>query len=537
MANMIDDEITKDDEGKLSIIELYDIENVKRKLSFQVAVALCKLRSSELNEIIADFPFSYPALLDLRDSALKTDRFSSIQDTLSSIFDRLLHPGVTTATILQKFVDAVRASIVLDPTFKLYESITDMTRSYLRGRADSMRCIVEKLYSETLDVTTFNENAPPPLIVDPPPPNVPPTVVTWPVHASENVIPAPPPHTPTLLQPLLQDRFDLTQTLIDLSNSKESFVTELQSFLASRFLSPTQPNTSVDITVEMRRFDRLRAYFDDGKLGNCEVMIKDVYESAYYRQRAGMLGGRVAPTVLSRHYWPGLDDSNAVQHPPPPVRFHQYMRAFEGTYAELRRGRTLDWIMELGCVEVVVTTNSGLEVECSLTQLEFAVLCQFQERGRWTVPEMAACFREGLAGKVEEAMAMWVEKGVVVKQGGVAGALVYVSVDAADGHGAAFGDEDAIDDEMDVEDLDAGMIDVNNPVLGPGAPVSSTAAIDNVINPSFAYVLAMLTNLGPMGIDRIHQILGQFCEPYEDAGVTTHDLQGYLMRKIAGGEL
>ena len=62
---------------------------------------------------------------------------------------RLLHPGANTSQIIDIYVATIKTLKILDPTGILLESISEPIKDYLRGRHDTVRCIVGSLTDDT----------------------------------------------------------------------------------------------------------------------------------------------------------------------------------------------------------------------------------------------------------------------------------------------------------------------------------------------------------------------------------------------------
>jgi len=64
-----------------------------------------------------------------------------------SLEGRLLHPGATTSQILQVYMNAVKVLRVIDDSTNdngLLDVVTGGVRAYLRGRTDTVRCIITR---------------------------------------------------------------------------------------------------------------------------------------------------------------------------------------------------------------------------------------------------------------------------------------------------------------------------------------------------------------------------------------------------------
>ena len=79
--------------------------------------SLATLRTSELFDLIVDYPDSLPALADLKECLVHTHQYAEAVQALAEAIDtRLLKPGADTANIIQVYVSAIKALRHLDPT-------------------------------------------------------------------------------------------------------------------------------------------------------------------------------------------------------------------------------------------------------------------------------------------------------------------------------------------------------------------------------------------------------------------------------------
>lgn len=110
-------------------------------------------RSTELFDIIVDFPASTPALEDikvrtesttplsvitlillpLQTCLSKTDLRVHLVNSLRSLMDRrLLHPGADTKDIITQYIATIKCLRILDPAGVLLSRVADPIRRYLR---------------------------------------------------------------------------------------------------------------------------------------------------------------------------------------------------------------------------------------------------------------------------------------------------------------------------------------------------------------------------------------------------------------------
>ena len=127
-----------------------NVQAWKSRLKFHLYERFCELRTSELFDIIKLFPDSQPSLLDFRSALERTHQQKKIIRSLQNVLQRrLLHPGANTSQIIDIYVATIKTLRILDPTGILLESISEPIKDYLRGRHDTVRCIVGSLTDDT----------------------------------------------------------------------------------------------------------------------------------------------------------------------------------------------------------------------------------------------------------------------------------------------------------------------------------------------------------------------------------------------------
>ncbi|KAA0176027.1 hypothetical protein FNF27_02419 [Cafeteria roenbergensis] len=106
-------------------------------------------RSAALFDLVASFPGSRPALLDLRATlgALPADAATGTAASFAKALQRrLLQPGAATSTIVQVLLAASRSLRCVDPSGVLLGAATAPVRAYLgRDRPDAVKRVVEML--------------------------------------------------------------------------------------------------------------------------------------------------------------------------------------------------------------------------------------------------------------------------------------------------------------------------------------------------------------------------------------------------------
>lgn len=119
------------------------LETLKSVLLFK---CICKVRSTEMFEIVAEFPDSIQCLYELNELAFKSDMLGDIGKTFRDIvYKRLLHLGASTNQILDMYVSMIKALRILDSSDLVLNHVAAPVRKYLIGRKDTVRCIVASL--------------------------------------------------------------------------------------------------------------------------------------------------------------------------------------------------------------------------------------------------------------------------------------------------------------------------------------------------------------------------------------------------------
>lgn len=90
--------------------------------------------------------WSSPAIEDLKQCLEYTGQHSKLVDSfISSLRYRLLTAGASTNDILHQYVSTIKALRSIDPTGVFLEAVGEPIRDYLRGRKDTIKCIVTML--------------------------------------------------------------------------------------------------------------------------------------------------------------------------------------------------------------------------------------------------------------------------------------------------------------------------------------------------------------------------------------------------------
>ena len=89
---------------------------------------------------------SSPAIEDLKQCLEYTGQHSKLVESfISALRYRLLTAGASTNDILHQYVSTIKALRTIDPAGVFLEAVGEPIRDYLRGRKDTIKCIVTML--------------------------------------------------------------------------------------------------------------------------------------------------------------------------------------------------------------------------------------------------------------------------------------------------------------------------------------------------------------------------------------------------------
>lgn len=235
-----------------------------------------------------DYPESQPAIDDLKLCLEKLDlRQRLVKSLTTSLETRLLHPGVNTSDILSGYIAAIKAIRHLDSSGVLLETITELVKHYMRGRSDTVRCVVTQLTEEgelaeelakseaTGDDPASNGDEmvnweswkPDPVDIDP--------SKSWTGRSKKIFFIFFPFLVSTAKLNRTSRSADIISMVVDIYGSCSLFVTEYRQLLAERLLN----QLDFDPEKEIRNLELLKLRFDESLLHKCEVMLKDISDS------------------------------------------------------------------------------------------------------------------------------------------------------------------------------------------------------------------------------------------------------------------
>ncbi|ORX85316.1 hypothetical protein BCR32DRAFT_96230 [Anaeromyces robustus] len=449
------------------------------------------IRTSELFDIIVEYPDSKWSLIDLKISIKKTGLIKELISSLNeSIKKRLLHQGAKTSDIVHQYISLIKCMQILDSSGLLLEQVSDPIKKYLRYREDTIKCIVQIIADDNnenllesipkQDIIAFdemnlnnynNDNWMPELLeIDP---------------ANEVV---------------KKKSVDIISTLLNIYDSKDVFIKEFQELLANRLLALK----SYELKRELRNLELLKLRFGENNLQLCEVMIKDIsssrridynihtetnFDDNSNNNKNEKDNNKELPfhaKILSHLFWPPFKPNNLKF----PKEIQEYADIYSKQYTTLKPSRKLQWLPYLGYVSLTVELEDRTLTFNDLTPIQAIILYHFQEKDQWELNELSNKL-EVTPAVVKHGIVFWMNKGImkeITKD-------VYKILEK---------EEDVmIEDEIHntVEDAEDNIEEQ-----------SSKGQDTDQMRIYWTFISNMITNLGGMTIERIHQML-QVCLP------------------------
>lgn len=484
------------------------------------------LRTSELFDVIVEWPASSGAVEDMRHfTTHPAARNHVTQWFIHSLNNRLLHPGASTVEILQLYISIIRAFHLLDPKGVLLDRIARPIRRYLKDREDTVRVIVSGLLAE------------PPAAGEPAVSSD--TLVELAAELSKahqlslqnnkgeldwddmNWMPDPVDAAPDYKKSKSSDVID---SLVSLFDSKEIFVKEMQTLLADRLLQ-----NRTDFDQEMSVLELLKVRFGDSALQACEVMLRDIFDSrrvdASVRNEQGLskpaapdpvaqTSESVVPElhakILSRFFWPEIQDQEFTV----PAEISSLQQRYATGFEALKQSRKLTWRNELGQVTVELDLEDRVFVD-EVTTWQATVIYAFQSESRTddadaitkTITELADQLHM-TPSLVRSACLFWVSKRILTEVQRDTFRVLEVLPSEDEQQGTSSG-PDASGEGSSSSTGDSANAAAAAAAVAKAAAAkeSADAAAMEKMNLYWQFIVGMLTNQGPMPLQRIVMML------------------------------
>ncbi|KMT07021.1 hypothetical protein BVRB_6g153520 [Beta vulgaris subsp. vulgaris] len=513
----------------------------KLRLEYFAYETLQDLRIAKLFDIIVDYPDSSPAIEDLKQCLDYTGQHSKLVDSfISALKYRLLTAGASTNDILHQYVSTIKALRTIDPAGIFLEAVGEPIREYLRGRKDTIKCIVTMMTDgssgnasgsagdslleelnrdeenqENIDLDDdFNVDdkqawlsaqrwEPDPVEADP-------------LKGSRN-----------------RRKVDVLGMIVGIIGSKDQLVNEYRVMLAEKLLN----KSDYDIDSEIRTLELLKIHFGDSSMQKCEIMLNDLIDSKRTNtniKKAALpkpshAGGEMGKaefsldaldaTIISSNFWPPIQDE--------PVNLPRSVDDLLSDYAkrfhEIKTPRKLLWKKNLGVVKLELQFEDKV-IQFSVSPLLAAIIMQFQDQTRWTSKDLATAIGVPI-DVVNRRINFWVSKGVLAESVGEdSNDHIFSLLEGADSNRAGF--HGGSNDELLMGDEDGDR---------------SVATVEDQLHKEMTvyekFIMGMLTNFGSMTLDRIHNTLKMFCVADPPYDKSLQQLQSFLAGLVSEEKL
>ncbi|KAK7824022.1 anaphase-promoting complex subunit 2 [Quercus suber] len=509
------------------------------RLEYFAYETLQDLRIAKLFEIIVDYPDSSPAIEDLKQCLEYTGQHSKLVESfISALQYRLLTAGASTNDILHQYVSTIKALRTIDPAGVFLEAVGEPIRDYLRGRKDTIKCIVTMLTDGTGGNPNVSGNAGDSLLEE----------LNRDEESQENT------------GSRNRRKVDILGMIVGIIGSKDQLVNEYRVMLAEKLLN----KSDYDIDSEIRTLELLKAgvdiwhslccirifrlhfhvgtvilqiHFGENSMQKCEIMLNDLIDSKRTNSNikatiaqtplTGAEPGASAvsmdildATIISSNFWPPIQDETLNVSEPVDNLLSDYAKRFN----EIKTPRKLLWKKNLGTVKLELQFEDRA-VQFTVAPVHAAIIMQFQDQTSWTSKNLAAAI--GLPVDVlNRRINFWISKGILAESLGA-------------------------DSNDHVFTLMEGMVETNKNggnsgsceeiLVGDDEGERSVASVEDQIRKEMTiyekFIMGMLTNFGSMALDRIHNTLKMFCiadPPYDKS---LQQLQSFLSGLVSEEKL
>lgn len=512
------------------------------RLEYFAYETLQDLRIDKLFDIIVDYPDSSPAIDDLKQCLEYTGQHSKLVDSfISALRYRLLTAGASTNDILHQYVSTIKALRTIDPTGVFLEAVGEPISEYLRGRKDTIKCIVTMLTDGTGGNPSGSGNTGDGLLEE----------LNRDAENQENAEYDDDFNTddkqawinaerwepdPVEADPLKSSwnrrKIDILGMMVSIIGSKDQLVNEYRVMLAEKLLN----KSDYDIDSEIRTLELLKIHFGESSMQRCEIMLNDLIDSkrtntnikatiAQLSQKGAEQGETgvsldvLNATIISSNFWPPIQ----VESLNIPAAMDELLSHYAKRFHEIKTPRKLLWKKNLGTVKLELQFEDR-SVQFTVAPVHAVIIMQFQEQTIWTSKNLAATI--GVPVDVlNRRISFWISKGIISEMPGTEpdDHVFTIVDDMADTskNGVSSGCcEDLVADEEGERSV---------------ASVEEQLLKEMTIYEKF--ILGMLTNFGSMTLDRIHNTLKMFCVAEPPYDKTIQQLQSFLSGLISEEKL
>ncbi|XP_038890048.1 anaphase-promoting complex subunit 2 isoform X2 [Benincasa hispida] len=378
------------------------------RLEYFAYETLQDLRIAKLFEIIVDYPDSSPAIEDLKQCLEYTGQHSKLVESfISALRYRLLTAGASTNDILHQYVSTIKALRTIDSAGVFLEAVGEPIREYLRGRKDTIKCIVTMLTDGTGGNSNVSGNTGDSLLEE----------LNRDEEGQENVGLDDDFHAddkqawinasrwepdPVEADPLKGGRtrrkVDILGMLVSIIGSKDQLVNEYRVMLAEKLLN----KSDYDIDSEIRTLELLKIHFGESSMQKCEIMLNDLIDSKRTNSnikatinlpcqtavdlKDSMISmNDLDATIISSNFWPPIQDENINL----PASVDHLLTDYAQRFHEIKTPRKLQWKRNLGTVKLELQFEDR-ELQFTVAPVHAVIIMQFQQQKSWSAKSLAA---------------------------------------------------------------------------------------------------------------------------------------------------
>ncbi|KAF5777096.1 putative cullin, anaphase-promoting complex subunit 2, cullin domain superfamily [Helianthus annuus] len=508
------------------------------RLEYFAYETLQDLRIAKLFEIIVDYPDSAPAIEDLKQCLEYTGQHTKLVDSfISALRYRLLTAGASTNDILHQYVSTIKALRTIDPAGVFLEAVGEPIREYLRGRKDTIKCIVTMLTDGTggnnsgpgngdsllEELNRDEENQESNSLDD--------DINTDDKQTWIDIQRWEP--DPVEADPLKGSRYkrkvDVLGMIVGIIGSKDQLINEYRVMLAEKLLN----KTDYDIDTEIRTLELLKIHFGESSMQKCEIMLNDLIDSKRTNTNVKATINQLSQTggdsreheasfdilnasVISSNFWPPIQDEDVKL----PEAVDRLLSDYAKRFHEIKTPRKLLWKKNLGTVKLELEFEDKT-LQFTVTPVHASIIMQFQDQKSWTSKNLAAAIGVPV-DTLQKRINFWINKGIVVESSG------------ADSNDHLY----TLVDDM----ADGGKSVTNNEALGADDEAeTSVASVEDQLRKEMTvyekFIIGMLRNVGNMGLERIHNSLKIFCATPPIYDKSIQQLQSFLSGLVAEEKL
>lgn len=510
------------------------------RLEYLAYETLQDLRIGKLFEIIVDYPDSSPAIQDLKQCLAYTGQHSKLVDSfISSLRFRLLTAGASTNDILHQYVSTIKALRIIDPTGVFLEAVGEPIRDYLRGRKDTIKCIVTMLTDGTGGNPSGPGNAGDSLLeeLNRDAENQENTDYDDDINSddkqawinAERWEPDPVEADPSKGS-RNRRKIDILGMMVSIIGSKDQLVNEYRVMLAEKLLN----KSDYDIDSEIRTLELLKIHFGESSMQKCEIMLNDLIDSK--RTNANIKASIAQPslsgseqgetdvsldildaTIISSNFWPPIQAESLKI----PDSVDQLLCDYAKRFHEVKTPRKLLWKKTLGTVKLELQFEDR-NMQFTVSPVHAAIIMQFQEQTSWTSKNLAAA--TGIpVDTLNRRISFWISKGILSELArSDSDDHVYIIVDDMNSNGLING-------------ISKGLLAAEEEGERSVASVEEQLRKEMTVYEKF--IIGMLTNFGSMTLDKIHNTLKMFCVAEPSYDKSLQQLQSFLTGLITEEKL